>query len=77
MVRDRTTSVIVEFIPVAHSLDAFAENRRIECDSGLNEGSLTSTRWIKPLQRHALGQKAAHLIACFKTNMAVNQCHVP
>src|SRR5882724_2423854 len=67
VVRDRATSVIVKFIPVVHSPDALAENRRVECNSRLEEGSLISTRWIKPLQRHVLGQKAAHLIAHFKT----------
>jgi len=73
VVRDRATSVIVEFIPVAHSPDALAENRRVKCDSRLDEGSLTSTRWIKLLQRCMPGQKAVHLITCFKTNVVVNQ----
>ena len=68
VVRERATSVIVEFVLVAHSPDMLAENRRIEGDSGLKEGSLLTTRWIKPKQRHALGQRAAHLIACFKKN---------
>jgi len=44
VVRDRATSLIVEFIPVAHSPDALAENKRVKCDSGLNEGLLISTR---------------------------------
>jgi len=73
VVRDRATSVMVEFVPVVHSPDALAENRRIKRNSRLKDGSLTSTRWIKPLQRCALGQKAAHLIVCFKTNMAANE----
>jgi len=64
VVRDRATPVIVEFVPVAHSPDALAENRRVKHDSRLEEGSLISTRWIKLLQRHAPGQNAAHLIAC-------------
>ena len=72
VVKDRATSVLVEFVPVAHSPDALTENRRIKCDSRLEEGVLLSTRWIKPVQRHTMGQQAAHLIACFKTNEAVN-----
>jgi len=40
VVRDRATSVIVEFVPVEHSPDALAKNRRIECDSGLDKASL-------------------------------------
>jgi len=73
MVRDRATSVIIEFVPVEHSPDALAENRRIKCNSGLDEASLTSTRWIKPPQRHTLCQKAAHLIARFRTNKVANE----
>src|SRR5882724_12064376 len=72
IMRDRAISVLVEFVPVAHSLDALAEDRRIECDSGLKEGVLMSTRWIKPEQRCAIGQKAAHLIARFRTHGVVN-----
>src|SRR5882724_13430043 len=35
IMRDRAISVPVEFVPVAHSLDILAEDRRIECNSGL------------------------------------------
>jgi len=72
VMRDRALSVLVEFVPVAHSPDVLAENRRIERDSGLEEGQLLSTRWIKLMQRCALGQKSVHLIARFKTNNAAN-----
>jgi len=50
-VRDRASAVIIEFVPVTHNPDTLAENRRIECDSGLEEGELVYTRWIKPTQR--------------------------
>jgi len=72
VMRDRATLVLVEFVPVTHSPDALAENRRIECNSGLKEGVLLSTRWIKLVQRCVLGQQAAHLIALFKTNEVAN-----
>jgi len=63
VVRDRAISVLVEFVPVTHSPEALAEDRRIKCDSGLVEGVLLATRWIKLVWRHMRGQKAAHLIA--------------
>ena len=62
VVKERVTSVIVEYIPVSHRPDALAENCRIECDSGLGEGMLLTTRWIKPGHRCAPGQRCAHLI---------------
>src|SRR5882724_1603692 len=60
VMRDRAISVLVEFLQVAHSPVVLAEDRRIEHDSGLEEGVLLSTRWIKLVQRHMTGQKAAH-----------------
>src|SRR5882724_11038378 len=72
VVRERATSVIVKFVPVAHSPDALAKNRRIEGNSRLEEGVLLTTRWIKPLQRRTPGQKAMHLIVRFKMDEAVN-----
>jgi len=72
VIKDRATSVIVEYIPIAHSPDALMENRKIERESGIKDGALLSTRWIKPLQRRAPGQQVAHLVACFQTTEAAN-----
>src|SRR5882724_303942 len=73
IVKEKMVSVMVEYVPVAHAPDALAENRRIEQDSRLEVEDLLTTRWIKPEQRQAPGQKVAHLIACFRTKEAVNQ----
>jgi len=72
VVRGRATSVIVEFITVVHSPDMLSKNRRVEGDSRLEERVLLTTRWIKLTQRCMPGQRAAHLIAHFKTNEATN-----
>jgi len=72
IVKERAISIIVEFILIAHSPDALAENRRIKHNSGVGEGALLSTRWIKPPQRHVEGQKVAHLIVRFRTNEDTN-----
>jgi len=72
IIKEHTTSVLIEYVPVSHTPNALTENRRIERDSGLNEDMLLSTRWIKPPQRHDAGQKTAHLIAHFKTTEATN-----
>jgi len=47
VVREHVISMIVEYVPVSHSPDVVAENRCIEQDSRLKEGSLLATRWIK------------------------------
>ena len=72
VVRECTISVIVEYIPMAHNPDTLAENSRIEWDSGIAEGVLLATRWIKPLQREAPGQHCAHLFVHFRTLEAAN-----
>jgi len=76
VMRERATSVIVEFVPVVHSPDVLTKNRRIEGESGLEEGVLLTMRWIKLMQRCSLGQRVADLIAQFKTNKAVYGLHV-
>jgi len=73
VVKERAISIIVKFVLIAHSPDVLAANRRIECNSSLREGMLLSTRWIKPVQKHAKGQKVAHLIARLRTNKDANQ----
>ena len=62
IVRDKAIPILVEYVPTSHSTDALAENGKIERDSGIGEGTLLSTRWIKPVHRRAAGQHMAHLI---------------
>ena len=72
VVEEWAVSVIVEYIPVSHVLDALAEQARIECNSGIPQSMLITTRWIKPIQRCSPGQQSVHLIACFSTTAAAN-----
>jgi hypothetical protein len=72
IVKDRALSVIVEYVPIAHSTDALSECRKVERDSGLSEHSLLSTRWIKNPARRTQGQRTAHIIARFSSNEAAN-----
>jgi len=51
MVKDRAITIIIEYVLISHTPDALAENRKIKWDSELDEGSLISMRWIKPMQR--------------------------
>jgi len=70
--KDRATSMIVEYVQIAHSPDTLAENREIKHESRLQDDALLSTRWIKPLQRCAPGQQVVHLVACFRMMEAAN-----
>ncbi|KAF8515673.1 hypothetical protein JB92DRAFT_3114809 [Gautieria morchelliformis] len=56
VVKERSACVIMGYVPVSHAPDALAEYTRIEHNSGLPDGTLESTRWIKPVQRRSPGQ---------------------
>jgi len=70
--KEKAVSVMVEYIPTSHSPDVLAENRKIECDSGLAAEDLISMRWIKPEQRWVPGQCIVNLIAWLRTTEVDN-----
>jgi len=72
VMRDRAITMIVEYVPVSHSPDMLAENRKIECDTRIEEGALLATRWIKLSQCHAPRQWVVHLIARFCSPESAN-----
>ncbi|KAF8503954.1 hypothetical protein JB92DRAFT_3123191 [Gautieria morchelliformis] len=47
VVKERAASVLVEYVPVTHALEAMGELKKIERDSKLPSNTLISTRWIK------------------------------
>ena len=73
VIKDQAVSVIVEYVPLSHSPDAFAELRKVKHESGLPNDTIILTRWIKPVHRQTEGQRSAHLIAKFATTEAANQ----
>ena len=51
VVKEKLVSVMVEYVPVAHTPDSLEENRRIEWDFRIRAEDLLTTRWIKHVQR--------------------------
>jgi len=72
-VKDKAVTVLIEYIPTSYNPDMLAENRIIKHDSKIEQDTLLTTRWIKPVQRRAPGQHVVNIIARFKTTTAVNQ----
>jgi len=70
--KEKAISVMVEYVPTSHSPDVLAENRKIECNSGLAAEDLISTRCIKPEQRQVPGKCITHLIVQLRTTEAAN-----
>ena len=67
IVRDKAIPVIVKYVPISYNTDALAENNKIEHDSGIGEGALTSMKWVKPVHKRVMGQWMAHLVAQFSS----------
>ncbi|KAF8580747.1 hypothetical protein K439DRAFT_1308217, partial [Ramaria rubella] len=72
IVKERVYTPIVEYVPISHSPDALGEMKRIEGYTGLNEDTLISTRWIKPVERRSKNQRTTHLIARFSDIESAN-----
>src|SRR5882672_10118906 len=73
IVRDKAIPMLVEYVPTLHSTDALVENKKIERDSGIGEGTLLSTRWIKLVHRRVTGQHMAHLVVWLSSINMANQ----
>ncbi|KIJ35392.1 hypothetical protein M422DRAFT_180820 [Sphaerobolus stellatus SS14] len=62
VVKDRTVSILIEFVPLTFNTERTEDIAIAEHDSRLPIGSVLSARWIKPESRRREGQKVAHLI---------------
>jgi len=71
--REKTVTIILEYLLVLYNPEALMENMKVEWDSRLKAGTLASMRWIKLLQRCTEGQRTTHLIARLKIPEAANQ----
>src|SRR5882724_8424485 len=72
VVKEKVITVLIEYIPVTHTPDTLAENRKIERDSKLEMDTLLAMRWVKPKNRKAPGQHTAHIVARFKMTATEN-----
>ena len=73
IIKERTVSVIIEYVPTSYTPKVLAEHRKIKRDSKLPSNTLAATKWIKPIHRHTKSQKSAHIIAKFTSTKAANQ----
>jgi len=72
VVKEKVVTVLIEYVPVTHTPDALAENRKIKRDSKLEMETLLAMRWIKPEHRRAPGQCTAHIVTRFKMTATAN-----
>jgi len=62
-IKDRTTAMFIEYVPVSFTPESSENLRKVEQDAGLKEGDLKQVRWVKAIERRADGQRTAHIIA--------------
>ncbi|KIJ39186.1 hypothetical protein M422DRAFT_175624 [Sphaerobolus stellatus SS14] len=73
VVKDRSITILVEFVPLTFDTEKTEDIVIAENDSKLPVGSIISARWIKPENRRKEGQKVAHLIIKVSGAEAANQ----
>jgi hypothetical protein len=73
VVKAKEWATIAEYVPVSHNPESAEERSAIEYASDLPQGSIASTKWIKPLSRRSPSQQNAHLIVRFSSTEAANK----
>jgi len=73
VIKEKSVSIIGEYVPIAHNPDALGEYSKIKREMGLSPKSIASTQWIKPMMRRTVGQCTAHLIIRLQSPEAANQ----
>jgi hypothetical protein len=64
-IKDRLHSIIVPYVPISLNITNPTSIGNIKSENSIPPGSITTVRWIKPLQRRAPGQKTAYIVFSF------------
>ena len=71
-IKDRLFNIVVQFIPISTSLEDNGTLRNIEEDNNIPESSITSARWIKPINKRSPFQRFAHAILSISSPTVAN-----
>ncbi|KAG1873168.1 hypothetical protein F4604DRAFT_1513985, partial [Suillus subluteus] len=70
--KDRGYPVVIQFVPLTFDSDSEDQVRDLERENDWEQGTITSTRWIKPPNKHTNHQQVAHLLAILKNPKDAN-----
>src|SRR6201996_4798987 len=73
IVKNREWATLAEYVPVKHDTKSTTERNEIAMSLELDTNSLTSTRWIKPVEKRTHNQQSAHLIMRWVSPEAANE----
>ena len=74
LVKQRQFPLLVPRIPLTFSPGDTEQLREIEEGNGLERNTIDKARWIKPIYRRVLGQKAAHATFLINDATMANKC---
>lgn len=72
-IKDRSYHVLIENVPTSYNPSSLRTNSNIKINGGLKLGIITKAKWIKPIARHKLDQRTAHMIITLETKEGTNQ----
>ncbi|KAG2742181.1 hypothetical protein P692DRAFT_201652991, partial [Suillus brevipes Sb2] len=70
--KERSYPLIVPFTPVSYNPTDAESTRQLESENGWNNGTILSTRWVKPAEKRSSSQKVAHLMIVFTEPQTAN-----
>ena len=73
-IRPRQFPLLVPRIPLTFNPEDNKHLREAEEGNSLDKNAIAKARWIKPVYRRALGQKAAHATFLFNDAVMANKC---
>jgi hypothetical protein len=72
-IREKGFAVILEYVPVGFQPDISATLRSVEQDNRLNDGDISSARYLKELWRRHPGQRTAFVAMTLRTAQSANR----
>src|ERR1700761_307033 len=73
IVKNRKWATLAKYVPVKHDMKSTTERNEIAMSLELVKNSLTSTQWIKPVEKCNHNQQTAHLIMRWLSPEAANK----
>ncbi|KAH9993610.1 hypothetical protein BJV77DRAFT_944294, partial [Russula vinacea] len=74
IIKPRQFPLLVPRIPLTFNPEDKEHLREVEEGNSLDKYAIAKARWIKPVYRRALGQKAAHATFLFNDVSMANKC---
>jgi hypothetical protein len=72
-IKERTYSVIIQFVPLTFNIDSTEHLRDLETENNWSQNTITLARWIKPPAKRNPSQRVAHLLLILNDPKSANE----